>query len=214
LCIVNSVEPSSWRLVNVDCDCGAEIVLTYHQVYYCSKYSCGCTRRPRIDSVDYSGSSVTNMRGNQNSGRTLVVLSLDHETQQWAYVCDCCAQISLVPRGMQRGLMRTLATIAGQLCPNYRPFVPVEYISRLTNQLTNHRIPGSWKTDVAHNLVPYYLPAHVKRDRRGVVKGLFGLPDLKLPDKWKIDYAAPSVEHQPVSIDADGFGEFEELHDL
>jgi hypothetical protein len=117
--IVDSVEPTNWHDIICLCDCGNKVVLAYQKVYY-KQYSCGCHRRPRIDSVDYTNTEAVNGNGNDKHGRKLTVVLFDDVKQQWQYMCDCCSEIFFVPRGNERGLARTLRDLAGQTCPNWR----------------------------------------------------------------------------------------------
>lgn len=117
--IVDSVYPDSWELVICRCDCGKVFEATYMEVWR-YKYSCGCQRRMRVDHVDYTNVEAHNGNGNFKYGRSLTIVGLDAETQQWQYLCHCCGELFLVPRGNERGLMRILRDYAGQNCPNFR----------------------------------------------------------------------------------------------
>lgn len=117
--IVDSVDPASWHDIVCLCDCGKKVVLPYQKVYY-KQYSCGCRRRPRIDSVDYTNTEAYSQTGNKKNGRRVAVVLFDDIRQQWQYTCDCCNDLFFVPRGNERGLARTLRDIAGQDCPNWR----------------------------------------------------------------------------------------------
>jgi hypothetical protein len=187
LTIVDSVKPDSWSRVLCRCQCGIEVVLTYAQVYYASKYSCGCTVRPRSILRDYTGHKVYSPKGR---GRTLVILYRDPETGLWAYVCDCCAKVSLLREGSGRGVEHSLATAAAQDCPYYLEFVPVERIERISVPLHDGRvIPRITKAKEYAGDIPYrdkyrndgifavrFPPERVVRDSFGEILGFLGDP--------------------------------------
>lgn len=117
--IVDSVKPDSWDQIVCLCDCGKVFTATYMEVYR-GMYSCGCRRRLRKDSVDYTNLNARNGSGNEKHGRSLTVIGRDEVTQQWQYLCDCCGSLFFVPRGNERGMARVLRDEAGKVCPNYR----------------------------------------------------------------------------------------------
>lgn len=194
LTVISQAEPGSWAMILCRCDCGNEVELPYQVVYY-RRYSCGCRKRPRQDAVDYSFVRVESRYGNRNAGRSLIVLDRDAVTGQWTYVCECCARLFTVPRGMERGLLNSMKRLASEECPGYRQFTATEHIVRLTNELVTlgFNIPGEWKTDVALNLAPYYRKKYIKYNGKGEIAGFYGLPDLAwLPRVWRTAAAPPT----------------------
>lgn len=187
LTIVGPVSSNSWRQLIAECTCGKEVVLSYQQAYMATRYSCGCKRRPRSNRVDYTNLTVHNRGGNRNAGRTLHILGEDTETQQWQYLCECCAEIFSVPRGLETGLARAMRDIAGQVCPNYRTYYTTDKIHVLVSILSRmgYRLPNvALKLERIKMLSQYYEPDHVKTDAYGWPMGLYGLPDKPLPKSW------------------------------
>jgi hypothetical protein len=216
LAIIDSVNPLNWREIRCRCDCGKETIVPYWQVYNGTRYSCGCRRRVSYRESDQTGETVSNSRGNHNYGRSIVVLGRDHATQQWEYLCSCCAETFLVPRGNRQGMGQVLKEIARSVCPNFRKYVPWELINGLTSELKlNTRKISGGKDIIAEFLARYYKPQHVERQADGKVLGLWGLPDYPLPGevllKRQRSAASGVVPPDVVPIDADNFSEFEEL---
>jgi hypothetical protein len=203
LTVVDSVDPNCWRMIRCMCDCGTEIVLPYSYVY-AGKYSCGCRRRTRPDAIDHTGREITNRTSPEGHGRRLIVLWRDHETQQWIYTCSCCAQIFLLPRGMERGLFNSLQEIAGQTCPNYLEFVPLDRLERLLCPLGESR--GISRQTLAEDWAPHFPSGRVKRDKHGVIEGFYGQP-TSVPD-WVIQKRKElAALNAPVPEDPEGFAE-------
>ena len=194
LTIVDSVHPDSWREIIVRCDCGTEFRTNYMPVYQ-GKYSCGCRRRLRSDSVDITDLCVSNVNGNKKYGRTLAVLGMDPETQQWQYVCSCCAEIFLLHRGDSHSAARVLKELAGTVCPNFRPYYAAEWLEILTNDIQNklgYRFRGApGRARQALELAAYYDRKHLQFSRTGELEGFWGMPDKPLPAAMKIKRRAP-----------------------
>ena len=169
--IVDSVKPDTWDQIICRCDCGKTFTARYMEIYR-GKYSCGCRRRLRDDHVDYTNVEARNGNGNAKSGRSLTIVGLDSETQQWQYMCDCCSALFLVPRGNERGLMRILRDIAGQTCPNYRETWHVNRNNELLNNDYNWLMRhGVWirYNDPNAPLGWCEVPSRMKDVARGVV---------------------------------------------
>jgi hypothetical protein len=212
LTIVKPVYPDTWMLVEVECDCGNYIVLPYQRVYY-RQYSCGCTRRVRSNALDYTNMSVHSQYGNRNEGRTLTVLFRDPGTQQWAYVCSCCAEVFVMPPGMERGLRSSLKEIAAQDCPNHLEYTPLERIEHLVQMIGGTK--NSARIVIAEqDLEPRYEQKNIKRDARGQIVGFYGPPRIFPEDLERIrkNREAYRIANAPVPIDPDGFGPMDDIY--
>jgi hypothetical protein len=206
LTIIDSIDPTTWRMIRCQCDCGTVVVLPYASVF-AGKYSCGCQRRLREDVIDHSGREIRNNSNDGNNpghGRVLTVLWRDQETQQWAYTCSCCAEVFLLPRGMERGLFCSMREIAGQECPNYQAFIPLDRLEQLLCPLGESR--GIGRTTLAEDWAPHFKPSQVKRDRQGNILGFYGQPS-SVPD-WVVEKRKQMEDlNVPMPEDPDGFGE-------
>lgn len=204
LTVVGQTYEGTWSTVKCRCECGNVVDLPYQRVYY-RQFSCGCTRRIRSNAVDYADYSVINSVGNHHKGRTLTIIDRDTETQQWQYVCACCAQIFLMPRGNERGVVNSLNKLAGLDCPNWLPFTYVDHIENITWQrpCDRYMFDPMGREGAAKALVPFYDPKNIKYARDGVIVGFYGPPAKPLPDAWLKKRYAPTQE--PVAMDPDGF---------
>jgi hypothetical protein len=182
LTILGPVEPSTWMTIRCLCDCGQEIVLSYHQVYY-RRFSCGCKRRERFNAVDYAGFEAYNSAGNRNRGRKLTVIARD-DAGQWQYLCHCCNQLYAVPRGMERGLDRSLKDLAGRECPNYRVLVQANRFDTLTWLIPDRNVIG--RANIAKVFAKYCTPDQIERNLLGEITGFY----IK-PDATPRDYGCP-----------------------
>lgn len=214
LTVVGPLNSDSWKLIIVQCECGKELVISYQVAYMGTRYSCGCRRRQRTNRVDYTGLTISNRRGNNNSGRKLRVLGEDDKTQQWQYICECCAETFLVPRGLETHLARALKDISGETCPNYRVFYPTERIEMLVNVLgaMGYQLPPvALRLERAKMLAKYYDLKHVKQGPMGFPLGLYGLPDHPLPKAWMPSVRArieqEQKQQQTVAEQFDEFGD-------
>jgi hypothetical protein len=221
--VVDSTNPLSWDEVICDCDCGNRVTLSYAEAYR-RKYSCGCKRRTSMNSVDYTDMRVHNEVGNRNYGRSLLVVGRDPETQQWRYLCECCGEIYLMPRGHEHGMERALKNIAGTDCPGFRERYAEMDSTRLMNALhardthlgrERRYYISPVRQYILDKLAPYYQPKHVRwgKDWKGrkQVEALYGLPDYPLPAEFIRTYE-PVANSKPaldlsdgVPIDPDGF---------
>jgi len=208
LTIIGPVKETSWSMIRCRCDCGAYLNLPYQRVYY-RQFSCGCTRRTRSKVApynDYTGVEIYNSMGNERRGRTLTVLYRDPETQQWAYACSCCAEVSLMPHGMERGIRSSLKELAGQVCPFYVErytnnkisadykekygFLP--YSPKLRTEYEPYRRRGlgigTFEQDAQYWLDQGRLERkNVRFDAGGKICAVYGLPKLDPADKDKAD---------------------------
>ena len=189
--IVRQARPGSWSDIVCVCDCGKEVVLTYPQAYYKSRYSCGCARRLRSNAVDATGMSFHSPMGNRLKrindpdgpevphGRALQILCRDETTGQWIYLCECCAGTFTMPGGDQPA--RLLRKIAAENCPNFRPryYVDEEYHWHSDLEITVTRVLPKLDRGDPENLVPYYAnpKRDVVRDKFGTIIAFMGLPD-------------------------------------
>jgi len=186
----------TWREVVCICDCGATVNVPYAQAYN-GRFSCGCQLRLHVDSADHSGVDVRNGAGNNKDGRRLTVLCRDPETQRWLYLCHCCGDIFVVPRGQERGMLRTMEDIAGQICPNWRGrWTSVDridifdgWVDLETGERCEYVDPhGAWvwpkelwpgdgtRPMAVALLAPYYQPRCIARNAKGEIQGVFGWP--------------------------------------
>lgn len=191
LTIVRQVNPGSWRKILCICDCGNEIVLTYAQAFYTSRYSCGCTKRLRSNAVDATGMRFHSPMGNRLKrindpdgpevahGRALQILWRDETTRQWIYLCECCAATFTMPGGDEPA--RLLRKLAAENCPNFRPryHVDEEYHWHQDLEITVTRVLPKLDRGDPENLVPYYAnpKRDVVRDKFGTIIAFMGLPD-------------------------------------
>jgi hypothetical protein len=182
----------SWRTVKCRCDCGVMVKVPYLRAYQYQEYSCGCTKRVRKNAVDYTGNYVFSERW----GKKLTVLGRD-SAGFWTYLCSCCAEIYTLPRGLERGVMPSLARIAGQRCPEYRVFksIPRVYMEKYG---------------------PYMKPENIRRGKNWQDNGFMLKPDVDgVVHGWPIvtDYPMPKdppqvkTKEEPVREDPDGFGD-------
>ena len=202
--VVGQANEGSWQSILCRCDCGAEVVLTYPQAYYGSRYSCGCAKKLRSNAVDATGQRYWNAKGNKrirvgdgvevSHGRALQIVCRDPETQRWMYVCECCAETFVMPGGQERSPESMLRKLAGETCPNFRPFYSAPF----------DQMQGCWDAELGNlcakvglgmtlmpeDIVPYYTrPEYVVRDKFGSIEGFKGLPDspefMKLVEKYR-----------------------------
>lgn len=219
LTVVDSVQPNTWRMVIVRCDCGKQFELPYLTVYAGNRYSCGCKKRIRSNAVDHTGTQFSSPRGNGNIGRTLSVIGRD-SAGQWQYICHCCAEIFTLPRGLDAGLVRAMREMATQKCINHKRYYPVMSVEVLVNELTSlgYSLPAvALKTERARMLAKYYKPENIKWHSNGFsINGLRGLPDYPLPKEWLRkkqpvpDLRAEAQEHSSEQSVAEQFDEFGE----
>ena len=218
LTIVQPVYPNTWMLVECECDCGNYIVLPYQRVYN-RQFSCGCKRRSRSDMEDYTGYETFNQAGNEGMGRRLTVLGRG-DRGRWLYVCDCCATVTELLRGGERGLQRYLHDVAGNICPNYLRFyavermssrLPSDYFAAFDTRL--YRALGLRQLAIDNRLhdeavAMFYTPDRVLRDSAGKLKGVFGLPNRPLPrrdsedevEHGLIDWLLEEVQRDPLGF--------------
>lgn len=193
LTIVDSVRPDSWNRIICRCDCGNEFISNYIPVYQ-GKYSCGCRRRLRVDAVNLEGFTAYDENSNRGDGRTLTIMGRDYATQQWQYLCSCCAGLFLLPRGNERGAQHALKEMARQQCPGFRRYYTVRYefwklqdAIRRDTGYKQPRHPAGYRGQIAQ-MEEYYEKKHLKYDSEtGCIEGFYGLPDKPLPPEWKID---------------------------
>lgn len=186
--VLGPAEGKDWSVIRCKCDCGNVIELTYHQVYYC-RFSCGCVRKERVNSIDYTGVSAYSAR----QRRTLTIIGRDSATC-WTYICDCCAEIYTLPRGLERSVDASLRRLANQECPEYREF----------------RLIGD-----AAKYIPYFKPENIKLGNKDWRKnGIWIKPnDDGSIFPFKTDFPLPKgfydvkTKEEPVREDPDGFGD-------
>lgn len=107
----------TWKFVKCKCDCGTVVDVPYQALYQAPpKYSCGCKMRPKQGAKDYRGLEI---KGYYTT-RTLTIIDYDDSVGEWRYLCDCCAEIMNVPRGMEGTIPIRLKRIANQPCANQK----------------------------------------------------------------------------------------------
>ena len=232
LTVVDSVDPLTWDDVVVLCDCGNQITIPYMAAYR-RQFSCGCKHRLRQNAVDATGQRYWNAKGNKrirvgdgvevSHGRALQIVCRDPETQRWMYVCECCAETFVMPGGQERSPESMLRKLAGETCPNFRPFYSAPF----------DQMQGCWDSELGNlcakvglgmtlmpdEIVRYYTkPDYVVRDKFGSIEGFKGLPDspefMKLLERYRqkiIAYrngkAAPSARQERELPHEDEFAE-------
>ena len=182
LTVIALANPGSCSALRCLCDCGRELVLTYMQLYR-GQFSCGCKRRERLNAVDYAGFEAYNSAGNRNRGRKLTVIARD-DAGQWQYLCHCCNQLYAVPRGMERGLDRSLKDLAGRECPNYRVLVQADRFDTLTWLIPDRHVIG--RANIAKVFAKYCTVDQIQRNLLGEITGFY----IK-PDATPRDYGCP-----------------------
>ena len=218
LTIVRPLRPDSWRIVVCKCDCGKVVELLYNTLFS-GRYSCGCTRKTRTDAVDYTGMTVHNGKGNRGYGRRITIL-YQNEEQRWVYVCECCAETFVLPRGMERGIKAGLKDLAVETCPNFKEYYPADHIERLHNAYMAeygvslfylYRLTtGASRDRLAEELAPYYERRNVKYKRRGGVSGFYGFPTKSAPKSDANSFiVADDTVTELVPVDPDGFTELD-----
>lgn len=194
LTIVDSASPDSWQTVIVRCDCGKQFELPYMTVYARNRYSCGCSQRSRFNAVDHTGAKFKSRRGNGNTGRSLIVTGRTDQGH-WQYICECCAEIFTLPRGLDGGLARSMREIAADTCPNHKRYYGAMTVQTIVNELTKlgYTLPNvALKTERARMLAKYYKTENIKWHPNGFsINGLRGLPDYPLPKEWRMQKSAP-----------------------
>ena len=202
--VIGQANEGSWQSILCSCDCGTEVVLTYPQAYYGSRFSCGCAKKLRSNAVDATGQRYWNAKGNKrirvgdgvevSHGRALQIVCRDPETQRWMYVCECCAETFVMPGGQERSPESMLRKLAGETCPNFRPFYSAPF----------DQMQGCWDSELGNlcakvglgmtlmpdEIVRYYTkPDYVVRDKFGSIEGFKGLPDspefMKLLERYR-----------------------------
>ena len=202
--VVGQANEGSWQSILCRCDCGTKVVLTYPQAYYGSRFSCGCAKKLRSNAVDATGQRYWNAKGNKrirvgdgvevSHGRALQIVCRDPETQRWMYVCECCAETFVMPGGQERSPESMLRKLAGETCPNFRPFYSAPF----------DQMQGCWDSELGNlcakvglgmtlmpdEIVRYYTkPDYVVRDKFGSIEGFKGLPDspefMKLLERYR-----------------------------
>ena len=77
--------PISTGEYDVECECGETIKANYHQIYYATIYSCGCTVRPKHPPIRLE---------NQTIGQLRVMRWADEQPGgAWECVCQECGGI-------------------------------------------------------------------------------------------------------------------------
>jgi hypothetical protein len=145
-------------------------------LYQGRTYSCGCVKRPRKNGVDFTGVTVVNSEGNRRHGRKLEVLK--HETEGWYYFCYCCNTAFVVHEGLNSNLLQNLKSMAGEVCPNFRPFTSLQNIGLLAWSVGLTKWTGGYP-GMAERLAKFYKPEHVKLEN-GMIAGFFGDPNEAL----------------------------------
>ena len=228
LTVIGPEYANSWSYVRCLCDCGAEFVVSYQRLRS-GKFSCGCKRKLRPDMADHTGWTTYKAYGNDGRGRKLTILYFDPDSQQWVYLCHCCAEVFQLPRGARRGIQDSLHELAGSICPNFLgEFVPAFY----ANDHIRFASGGSrWvgAEVLARKLEARGLNRFVKRDYKGVLEGFYVPPDGSFPqvrvEVWEMKemverepellklgmYKPPEPKpvKQVVAEDAEGFAELD-----
>ena len=197
LTVIGPEYSNSWSYVRCLCDCGAEIVVSYQRLRS-GKYSCGCKRKLRPDMADHTGWTTATVYGNDGRGRKLTILYFDPESQQWVYLCHCCAEVFQLPRGARRGVQDTLHELAGAICPNFLgEFVPAFYANdRLSFTSGGGRMVGA--ECLARKLEERGLNKFVKRDYKGALEGFYVPSDGSFPQiRIEVSEMKAMVEREP-----------------
>jgi hypothetical protein len=92
------------RLWKARCDCGKEVEVRYHQVYYGSIQSCGCVQKKR------AGRGPATHEEGKDYGRLAVMQWVDGKG--WECVCQICGEIEYIR------YTRFLEAEGGRNCPN------------------------------------------------------------------------------------------------
>lgn len=187
----------SWLKVRVFCDpqyggCGATVDISYGLLYHVPpKYSCGCIRKPRWNEHDHQNTSWTGYY----TKRKITILYFDQTYKGWVYVCECCAEVGVIPQGLGMTTSMKLKAIANRECPNRAVFQSVEQLQMFRSGKAITKVEA--ESDLASRIRERFPEGSIEYDGYRVM-GVWIRPD-KLYKLWPFNQLR--VTHAQDNVD-------------